>query len=76
MHSAFVYTVTRCSNKFVADLPVSNAERLRLYDKMSRDLDEHGALFLKQGETSQSLLLSDLFDVKNGTVTPVLKVIM
>lgn len=47
-----------------------------MYDKMSRDLDEHGALFLKHGETSQSLLLSDLFDVKNGSVTPVLKVIM
>ncbi|XP_076891512.1 uncharacterized protein LOC143542942 [Bidens hawaiensis] len=40
---------------------------------MSRDLDEHGALFLKHGETSQSLLLSDLFDIANGSVTPVLK---
>ncbi|KAL8215985.1 hypothetical protein R6Q57_022822 [Mikania cordata] len=55
------------------DLPVSNEERLKLYDKMSRDLYEHGALFLKHGETSQSLLLSDLFDVKNGYVTPSLK---
>ncbi|KAK9080458.1 hypothetical protein SSX86_000216 [Deinandra increscens subsp. villosa] len=55
------------------DLPVSNGERLKLYDKMSRDLDEHGALFLKHGETSQSLLLSDLFDIKNGSVTPALK---
>ncbi|KAI3686493.1 hypothetical protein L1987_80171 [Smallanthus sonchifolius] len=55
------------------DPPVSNGERMKLYDKMSRDLDEHGALFLKHGETSQSLLLSDLFDVKNGSVTPVLK---
>lgn len=56
-----------------SDLQVSNVERQRMYDKMSRDLDEHGALFLKQGETSQSLLLSDLFDYKNGSVTPVLK---
>ncbi|GJS00790.1 hypothetical protein Tco_0317298 [Tanacetum coccineum] len=40
---------------------------------MSRDLDEHGPLFLKHGETSQSLLLSDLFEVKNGSVTPDLK---
>ncbi|KAI3820818.1 hypothetical protein L1987_08367 [Smallanthus sonchifolius] len=55
------------------DLPVSIGERLKLYDKMSRDLDEHGALFLKHGETSQSLLLSDLFDAKNGSLTPVLK---
>ena len=68
--------MTRGSNKYVPDVPDSNAERLRLYDKMSRDLDEHGPLFLKHGETSQSLLLSDLFDVKNGSVTPVLKVIM
>lgn len=68
--------MTKGSNKCVAELQVSNAERNRLYDKMSRDLDEHGALFLKQGETSQSLLLSDLFDYKNGSVTPVLKVII
>ncbi|XP_071703072.1 uncharacterized protein [Rutidosis leptorrhynchoides] len=54
-------------------IPISNIERLKMYDKMSKDLDEHGALFLKQGETSQSLLLSDLFDVKNGSVTPTYK---
>ncbi|KAL9995804.1 hypothetical protein Hdeb2414_s0768g00945091 [Helianthus debilis subsp. tardiflorus] len=48
----------------LADVPVSNGERLKLYEKMSRDLDEHGALFLKHGETSQSLLLSDRFDMK------------
>ncbi|KAI7753120.1 hypothetical protein M8C21_023397 [Ambrosia artemisiifolia] len=57
----------------LAALPVSNGERSKLYEKMSRDLDEHGALFLKRGETSQSLLLSDLFDIKNGSVTPALK---
>ncbi|KAI3504653.1 hypothetical protein L2E82_46581 [Cichorium intybus] len=70
------YAVFRMASKVSApsrDLQVSNAERYRMYDKMSRDLDEHGALFLKHGETSQSLLLSDLFDVKNGSVTPVLK---
>lgn len=55
------------------DIAVSNAERSKLYDKMSKDLDEHGALFLKQGETSQSLLLSDLFEIKNGSVTPTYK---
>ncbi|XP_024976611.1 uncharacterized protein LOC112514396 isoform X1 [Cynara cardunculus var. scolymus] len=71
------YAVFRMASTFsppsTADLPVSNAERLRLYDKMTRDLDEHGALFLKKGETSQSMKLSDLFDVHNGSVTPVLK---
>jgi hypothetical protein len=41
---------------------------------MERDLDEKGAAFLKQGETSQSLSLSDIFTLKDGSVTPVLKV--
>lgn len=45
-----------------------------MYDKMARDLDEHGAAFLKQGETSQSLSLSDIFSLKDGVVTPVHKV--
>ncbi|CAD5180385.1 uncharacterized protein LOC135641674 [Musa acuminata AAA Group] len=44
-----------------------------LYDKMAKDLDEHGAAFLKHGETSQSLSISDLFEQKNDSVTPVLK---
>ncbi|XP_011002826.1 PREDICTED: uncharacterized protein LOC105109734 isoform X2 [Populus euphratica] len=48
-------------------------QRSRLYDKMERDLDERGAAFLKHGETSQSLLLSDVFTLKDGSVTPVLK---
>ncbi|PSR95811.1 Uromodulin, secreted form like [Actinidia chinensis var. chinensis] len=57
-----------------SDTPISNAEqRSRLYDKMAKDLDEHGATFLKHGETSQSLSLSDLFTVKGGSVTPILK---
>ncbi|KAK4767909.1 hypothetical protein SAY87_003050 [Trapa incisa] len=54
--------------------PVSNNERRsRLYDKMARDLDDHGAAFLKHGETSQSLSISDLFTVGTGFVRPVLK---
>lgn len=41
-----------------------------MYDKMARDLNEHGAAFLKHGKTSQSLSLHDLFIVKDGVVTP------
>ncbi|XP_022135358.1 uncharacterized protein LOC111007329 isoform X2 [Momordica charantia] len=53
---------------------VSSSElRSKLYDKMEKDLDEKGAVFLKDGETSQSLSLSDLFTIKDGSVTPVLK---
>ncbi|XP_038679049.1 uncharacterized protein LOC119980428 isoform X2 [Tripterygium wilfordii] len=48
-------------------------QRSRLYDKMGKDLDEHGASFLNNGETSQSLSLSELFTLKDGSVTPVLK---
>ncbi|XP_057828116.1 uncharacterized protein LOC131039400 isoform X3 [Cryptomeria japonica] len=51
-----------------------NKQRTELYEKMSRDLYEHGAAFLAGGETSQSLSLSELFTLKNGTVTPVLRV--
>ncbi|CAI9787258.1 unnamed protein product [Fraxinus pennsylvanica] len=58
----------------VSESSISNAEqRSRIYAKMAKDLDENGAVFLKQGETSQSLSLSDLFTLENGTVTPVLK---
>ncbi|XP_010416311.1 PREDICTED: uncharacterized protein LOC104702180 isoform X2 [Camelina sativa] len=46
----------------------------RLYDKMERDLQENGPVFLKQGETSQSFSLSDLFTLKDGEISPVLKV--
>ncbi|XP_044487114.1 uncharacterized protein LOC123212124 isoform X2 [Mangifera indica] len=57
-----------------SDSRIANEERrAKLYDKMARDLDEHGAVFLKQGETSQSLSLSDIFNLKDGVVTPVLK---
>ncbi|KAK1289322.1 hypothetical protein QJS10_CPB18g01351 [Acorus calamus] len=48
-------------------------QRSRLYDKMEMDLDEQGAVFLGEGETSQSLSLSDIFSVKNGSIAPVLK---
>ncbi|KAK3122828.1 hypothetical protein QOZ80_8AG0618910 [Eleusine coracana subsp. coracana] len=49
------------------------ARRAELYTKMARDLDERGAVFLKGGETSQSLTLSDLFDTADGAVVPKLK---
>jgi len=41
---------------------------------MEQDLQENGPVFLKQGETSQSLSLSDLFTLKDGKIAPVLKV--
>ncbi|CAN0901644.1 hypothetical protein LINGRAHAP2_LOCUS21540 [Linum grandiflorum] len=50
-----------------------NEQRARLYDKMATDLAEKGAAFLKHGETSQSLSLSDIFTLKDGAVTPLLK---
>ncbi|XP_040987125.1 uncharacterized protein LOC121235008 [Juglans microcarpa x Juglans regia] len=53
--------------------PPPSEQRSKLYDKMERDLDEKGAAFLKHGETSQSLSLSDIFTLKDGSVTPVLK---
>lgn len=59
----------------IAGSLISTAEkRSTLYAKMAKDLDENGAVFLKGGETSQSLSLSDIFTLKDGTVTPVLKV--
>ncbi|KAK6795484.1 hypothetical protein RDI58_008937 [Solanum bulbocastanum] len=62
--------VTRNSTEW----SISNAEqRSRLYEKMEKDLEDHGAAFLKQGETTQSLSLSDLFILKDGAVAPVLK---
>ncbi|KAL6181603.1 hypothetical protein ACLB2K_048255 [Fragaria x ananassa] len=53
-------------------IPISD-RRSALYKKMARDLDEKGPMFLKHGQTSQSLSLSDLFTVKDGSVAPVLK---
>lgn len=62
------------ANRNSTEWSISNAEqRSRLYDKMEKDLEDHGAAFLKQGETTQSLSLSDLFNLKDGVVTPVLK---
>ncbi|TKW08759.2 hypothetical protein SEVIR_6G044900v4 [Setaria viridis] len=50
------------------------ARRAELYAKMARDLDERGAAFLRGGETSQSLTLTDLFDTADdGAVVPRLK---
>ncbi|XP_019198139.1 PREDICTED: uncharacterized protein LOC109191911 isoform X1 [Ipomoea nil] len=81
-HSIFIWFVcalTFCTLFNMAlrnssEWSISNSDkRLRLYDKMERDLEEHGASFLKHGETSQSLALSDLFTLKDGIVTPVLK---
>ncbi|XP_027190566.1 uncharacterized protein [Cicer arietinum] len=58
----------------MTESPNSNTDRRsKLYDKMARDLDEHGAAFLKHGETSQSLSISDIFTLKDGSVTPALK---
>lgn len=57
-----------------SDVSISKTEqRSRLYRKMARDLEEHGASFLKRGETSQSLSLSDLFSLNNGLIKPILK---
>ncbi|CAI0399416.1 unnamed protein product [Linum tenue] len=41
---------------------------------MARDLDEKVEAVLKHGETSQALSLSDIFTLKDGSVTPVLMV--
>ncbi|XP_057791995.1 uncharacterized protein LOC131008904 [Salvia miltiorrhiza] len=54
---------------------IANAEqRSILYTQLAKELDEKGAVFLKQGQTSQSLSLSDLFILKDGTLAPMLKV--
>lgn len=69
-----LYNSSQTPSSTSVDSPNSNMERrLKLYDKMGRDLDENGAAFLKHGETSQSLSLADIFTLKDGSVTPVLK---
>ncbi|KAH0763902.1 hypothetical protein KY290_019975 [Solanum tuberosum] len=68
------YLLFLMANRNSTEWSISNAEqRSRLYEKMEKDLEDHGAAFLKQGETTQSLSLSDLFILKDGVVTPVLK---
>ncbi|KAL9227372.1 hypothetical protein vseg_003065 [Gypsophila vaccaria] len=68
-HNSFIHHNNDNSSTLGAS--ISNMElRTRMYDKMARDLDEHGAAFLKHGKTSQSLSLHDLFIVKDGSVTP------
>nr|KJB50904.1 hypothetical protein B456_008G192300 [Gossypium raimondii] len=75
----FLFQLALRNSTSLSSLPSSDSamansnRRSTLYDKMERDLDQHGAAFLKHGETSQSLSLSDLFTLKNGFVTPVLK---
>ncbi|XP_016736363.1 uncharacterized protein [Gossypium hirsutum] len=74
----FLFQLALRNSTSLSSLPSDSAmansnRRSTLYDKMERDLDQHGAAFLKHGETSQSLSLSDLFTLKNGFVTPVLK---
>lgn len=66
--------VRNSSSSSSSDSLTSNEDqRSKLYDTMARDLDDHGAAFLNHGETSQSLTLSDIFTLKDGSVTPVLK---
>uniref|UniRef100_A0A2P2L6A7 Uncharacterized protein MANES_06G094000 n=1 Tax=Rhizophora mucronata TaxID=61149 RepID=A0A2P2L6A7_RHIMU len=74
-HSALhSYPSSSTSSSPPSDFSVTNWEqRSKLYDKMEKELDEHGAAFLKHGETSQSLSLSEIFTIKDGSVTPVLK---
>ncbi|KAH7683896.1 hypothetical protein IHE45_05G212700 [Dioscorea alata] len=60
-------------NSSPESLVLVSDQRSRLYENMSRDLDEKGAAFLRGGETSQSLSLSDIFDLRDGVVTPKLK---
>ncbi|PKU60079.1 uncharacterized protein LOC110096268 [Dendrobium catenatum] len=48
----------------------SSERRTRLYNEMSRDIDEHGMKFLQGGETSQSLMLNDIFELRGGYVIP------
>ncbi|KAM6594053.1 hypothetical protein CsatA_001756 [Cannabis sativa] len=54
-------------------MALNEDRRSKLYDGMARDLDEKGPAFLKHGETSQSLSLSDIFILKDGAVEPALK---
>ncbi|XP_056684121.1 uncharacterized protein [Spinacia oleracea] len=62
---------TSSSSSSSSDASMSNTQkRAHLYEKMAGNLEEHGPAFLKHGETSQSLSLSDLFSVKDGVVTP------
>ncbi|KAI3419538.1 uncharacterized protein J3R85_013041 [Psidium guajava] len=75
LHNSTRSPVPSPSSGRSSDIPISNTERrFRLYDRMAKDLDEHGAVFLKHGETSQSLSLSELFTLVDGAVKPVPKV--
>ncbi|KAG0487078.1 hypothetical protein HPP92_009173 [Vanilla planifolia] len=70
----FIYRAVRQST--VSDSSQSSSERRSvLYDKMARDLDDHGMKFLQGGKTSQLLSLNDLFELSGGSVIPKLKAV-
>ncbi|WCJ35953.1 hypothetical protein M5689_017176 [Euphorbia peplus] len=74
LHFALNHSSSSSSSSSFSDSPISYMERRsRLYDQMARDLDEKGPTFLNQGQTSQSLSLSDIFTLHNGSVVPVFK---
>lgn len=50
-----------------------NALRSEVYDAMAEEFEHKGPAFLDHGDTSQSLKLTDLFRIKDGTITPILK---
>ncbi|KAM1172387.1 hypothetical protein ACFXTH_022618 [Malus domestica] len=64
-----------CNSTSASDSIISNKERRSaLYDQMGLDLAKHEPVFLKHsGLTSQSLSLSDIFTIRDGSVAPVLK---
>ncbi|KAI3862981.1 hypothetical protein MKW92_041035 [Papaver armeniacum] len=76
-YSGFQMAIQNSSKRILfmdsASSNLNSERRSRLYDKMEHDLEEHGAVFLQGGETSQSLSLSDIFAVEDGFVKPVLK---
>lgn len=72
-YSVFQMALDNSTSNFTESSGSDEERRTKLYDKLSRDLDDRGALFLKHGETSQSLSLSNLFTLKDGAVTPVLR---
>lgn len=51
----------------------SSERRERLYEEMSKDLEVNGPKFIQGGETSQSLSVNDIFEMKGGVVRPILK---
>ncbi|CAN6708142.1 unnamed protein product [Malus baccata var. baccata] len=63
----FYTLLSTLSSKWLFETPTAH---------MGRDLAEHGLVFLKHGgPTSQYLSLSDIFTIRDGFVTPVLKAV-